>query len=53
MCIRDSVLRARIIEDLFGKKQNDEVLIKIITDLQNSESESISNSAQMFMKSIE
>jgi hypothetical protein len=50
---RSNVLRARIIEDLFGKKQNDEVLIKIITDLQNSESESISNSAQMFMKSIE
>ena len=39
--------------NLFGKKQNDEEIIKIITDLQNSESESISNSAQMFMKSIE
>ena len=50
---RSSVLRARIMEDLFGKKQNDEEIIKIITDLQNSESESISNSAQMFMKSIE
>ena len=50
---RSSVLRARIIEDLFGKKQKDEDLIKIMTDLQNSESESISNSAQMFIKSIE
>jgi HEAT repeat protein len=50
---RSSVLRARIIEDLFGKKQEDEDLVNIIKNLQNSESQSISNSAQMFIKSVE
>jgi len=49
---RSDVLRARLIEDLFGKKQDDEEFIKIVTSLQNSKSESISNSAQMFIKSI-
>jgi hypothetical protein len=47
------ILRARIIEDLFGKNQNDEKLMEIIKDLQNSDNESISNSAKMFIKSIE
>ena len=50
---RSSVLRARIIEDLFGKKQEDEDLVNIIKNLQNSDSQSISNSAQMFIKSVE
>jgi hypothetical protein len=50
---RSDVLRARLIEDLFGKKQNDEELMDIVTELQNSKSESISNSAQMFIKSID
>jgi len=49
---RSDVLRARLIEDLFGKKQDDEEFIRIVTSLQNSKSESISNSAQMFIKSI-
>jgi hypothetical protein len=35
------------------KKQNDEELMDIVTELQNSKSESISNSAQMFIKSID
>jgi|TARA_B110000263_G_C15299508_1_gene507242 HEAT repeat protein len=47
------ILRARIIEDLFGKNQNDEKLMEIIKELQNSNNESISNSAKMFIKSIE
>ena len=50
---RSDVLRARIIEDLFGKKQDDEELMQIVTNLQHSKSESISNSAQMFIKSID
>ena len=50
---RSDVLRARIIEDLFGKNQNDEELMRIIQDLQQSDNESISNSANMFIKTIE
>ena len=50
---RSDVLRARLIEDLFGKKQNDEEFMDIVIELQNSKSESISNSAQMFIKSID
>ncbi len=49
---RSDVLRARIIEDLFGKNQNDIELMKIIEELQQSDNESISNSANMFIKSI-
>ena len=49
---RSDVLRARIIEDLFGKKQDDQETMTIIRDLQQSENESISSSANMFIKTI-
>ena len=49
---RSGVLRARIIEDLFGKKQDDQETMTIIRDLQQSENESISSSANMFIKTI-
>ena len=49
---RSGVLRARIIEDLFGKNQDDQEIMTIIRDLQQSENESISSSANMFIKTI-
>ncbi len=49
---RSDVLRARIIEDLFGKNQDDQEIMTIIRDLQQSENESISSSANMFIKTI-
>jgi hypothetical protein len=48
---RDLVLRSRIIEDLFGKKQEDEI-IKIILELENSENDTISKTAKMYRESI-
>jgi len=49
---RSDILKARIIEDLFGRKQ-DEDLMGIIQKLQDSENESIANSAEMFIRSLE
>jgi hypothetical protein len=48
---RNAILISRIIEDLFGKKQ-DEDLTKIIQDLENNRNESISETAKMYRKSI-
>jgi len=49
---KSSILRARVIEDLFGKTQ-DEELMGIIQELQESKNKSIANSAKMFIKSLE
>ena len=48
---RNTVLRSRVIEDLFGKEQEKEVT-KIIHDLENNQNESISETAKMYRKSI-
>ncbi len=48
---RDLVLRSRIIEDLFGKKQDEEIM-KIILELENNEHEAISETAKMYRKSV-
>ena len=48
---RDAVIRSRIIEDLFGKKHNEEIT-KIIFDLENNNQESISETAKMYRESI-
>ncbi len=48
---RDFVLRSRIIEDLFGKKQDEEIM-KIILELENNEHEAISETAKMYRKSV-
>lgn len=47
---RKPALRSRIIEDLFGKKQNDEIT-KIIYKLESNQDESISQTARMFRES--
>ena len=48
---RDVVIRSRIIEDLFGKKQDEEIT-EIIFELENNENESISETAKMYRESI-
>ena len=48
---RDAVIRSRIIEDLFGKKHNEEIT-KIIFDLENNNQKSISETAKMYRESI-
>ena len=48
---RDVVIRSRIIEDLFGKKQVEEIT-EIIFQLENNENESISKTAKMYRESI-
>ena len=48
---RNAIVRSRIIEDLFGKKQDEEIS-KIIQDLENNQNESISETAKMYRKSI-
>tara|TARA_B100000902_G_scaffold81659_1_gene86260 strand:- start:2384 stop:3415 length:1032 start_codon:yes stop_codon:yes gene_type:complete len=48
---RDVVIRSRIIEDLFGKKQDEEIT-EIIFKLEKNENESISETAKMYRKSI-
>ena len=48
---RDVVIRSRIIEDLFGKKQDEEIT-EIIFQLENNENESISKTAKMYRESI-
>ena len=48
---RNAIVRSRIIEDLFGKKQDEEIT-KIIQDLENNQNESISETAKMYRKSI-
>ena len=48
---RNAILISRIIEDLFGKKQDGEIT-KIIQDLENNRNESISETAKMYRKSI-
>ena len=48
---RNTVLRSRVIEDLFGKEQGKEIT-KIIHDLENNRNESISETAKMYRKSI-
>ena len=48
---RDVVIRSRIIEDLFGKKQDEEIT-EIIFELENNENESISKTAKMYRESI-
>jgi uncharacterized protein YpuA (DUF1002 family) len=48
---RNAILISRIIEDLFGKKQDEEIT-KIIQDLENNRNESISETAKMYRKSI-
>jgi hypothetical protein len=48
---RNAILISRIIEDLFGKKQDEEIT-KIIQDLENNRNESISETAKMYKKSI-
>ncbi|MDP6293061.1 MAG: hypothetical protein QF610_04450, partial [Candidatus Thalassarchaeaceae archaeon] len=47
---RKPALRSRIIEDLFGKKQNEEIT-KIIYKLESNQDESISQTARMFRES--
>ena len=48
---RNAIVRSRIIEDLFGKKQDEEIT-KIIQDLENNQNKSISETAKMYWKSI-
>ena len=48
---RNAILISRIIEDLFGKKQDEEIT-KIIQDLENNRNESISETAKMYRESI-
>jgi hypothetical protein len=48
---RNAIVISRIIEDLFGKKQDAEIT-KIIHDLENNQNESISETAKMYRKSI-
>ena len=43
-----SLVRSRIIEDLFGKKQDEEITEIISRNWKNNENESISETAKMY-----